>query len=151
MSFAYTRFKQDLGRGLVNFQEAGADIRVALVGTSTTADTEQDTALMNAFTTLDEHTGGGYVRKTVDTQVFNEDLANNRGEFDGLDITWTALNSTGTTSGTNDVAGILVYRHVTNDTDSVPIAYIDTGGLPKATNGGDFTITWNAEGILQVT
>ena len=45
-----------------------------------------------------------------------------------------------------------MYREGTSDdTDAVLIAYIDSGGFPVVTNGGDLTIAWNAEGILQLT
>ena len=146
MSFAYTRFTQDLGRGLVNLQEAGADIRVILVMSNTTADTERDVATISAFATLDEYDGANYVRKALALQTFDEDQPNDRSEFDASDIQWAALGV-----GTRQAVGMIVFRFVTNDTDSVPICYIDTGGFPFDGNGGNIDVAWNAQGILQVT
>jgi len=99
-----------------------------------------------------ELTGTGYTaghgnsgRKTLAAKAFSTDDANDRGEFDDTaDITWTAI-----TAGT--AAAAIIHRVGTaDDTTALLIAYIDTGGFPVVTNGGDFTIQWNAEGILQL-
>jgi len=42
----------------------------------------------------------------------------------------------------------IIFKQGAADTDSELIAYIDSGGFPKATNGGDLTIQWNANGIV---
>jgi len=127
--------------------EAANDVRVMLVMTNTTADTDQDAANIAAITTLDEYDGAAYVRKALANQVTNQDDPNNRGEFDADDITWTALGA-----GTRQAAGMVVYRHVDGTAaNDLPIAYIDTGGFPFSGNGGNVTVTWNAEGIIQTT
>jgi len=46
--------------------------------------------------------------------------------------------------------GAVVYKHVTNDADSIPIAYVDDVDAIK-TMVGTLTVSWNAEGILQIT
>jgi len=145
-SFVYTNAKELMLKGDLDFDEAGNDMRVALVMTNTTADTEKDKALMNAFTTLDECDGANYVRKALATQVVSEDAGGLRGEFSADPVTWTALGV-----GTRQVQGLILYKHVTNDADSIPVAWIDTGGFPFWGNGGDVTYTPNAEGILQTT
>ena len=125
----------------------GADIRLALLMTNTTADTEEDKEFVSGFTTLDEMDGANYVRKALASEAIETDTTNNRGEFSGTSpVTWTALGA-----GTRQVAGILLYKHVTNDADSIPVAWIDTGGFPITANGGDLTVTINAEGLVQVT
>lgn len=145
-SLAYTPFKTNLMKGSFDMQEAGNDIRVALLMTNTTADTEEDAEFVATFATLDEMDGANYVRKNLGTQAVNMDTVNNRGEFDAVDVTWTALGA-----GTRSIAGFLVFKFVTNDAASPNIAFIDSGGFPIAANGGDLTIQFNAEGILQVT
>lgn len=144
MSFVYTPAKTKLLGGLLDFDTH--DMRVLLVMTNTTADTEQDDEFVGTIVTLDEMDGANYVRKALASEAINEDAANNRAEFDAADVTWTALGA-----GTRQVAGAVLYRHVTNDADSPIIAYIDTGGFPFTASGTDVTITWNAEGILQAT
>ena len=145
-SFVYTHAKALLLQGGLNFLEAGQDMRVMLVMTNTTADTDQDVENIADITTLDEYDGANYVRKALANQAVNEDAANNRGEFDADDVTWTALGA-----GTRQAQGMVLYRHVTNDADAILVAFIDTGGFPFSGNGGNVTVTWNAEGILQAT
>ena len=145
-SFFYTPFKEKLFRGEINFQEAGDDIQVLLVDSTSTAPTEEDTEFLSGFTTLGELAGTGYVRKALATQTANEDLANNRAIFDASDITWTALGADNA-----QATAAVVFKQVTNDTDSPVIAYIDTGGFPIQPNGGDITVQFNANGIFTVT
>ena len=141
-NFAYTHALALLLKGDIDFEND--DIRVMLIDSTTTADTEKDVSFIGDFSTLGELSGTGYVRKALGTQVVNQDDPNDRGEFDAADIVWTAINA-----GT--AQAMLIYKHVTNDADSIPIAYVDTGGFPISTSGGDVTIQWNAQGILQAT
>jgi hypothetical protein len=83
---------------------------------------------------------GGAGRKTLTTKTFSEDDANDRGEMDCDDITWTAINA-----GT--AAAAIVIREGGSDAASELIAYIDSG-FPKTTNGGDLTLQINAEGLF---
>jgi len=117
--------------------------------TNTTADTEADKQFISGgtgFTTLDEADGANYVRKALADEAVTADEANDRGEFDATDVTWTALGV-----GTRQYAGLVVFKFVTNDADSIPIYWIDSGGFPFWGNGGNVTAQWNAEGIGQVT
>lgn len=85
----------------------------------------------------------GTGRKSLANKATTQDDTNDRGEFDNtVDTTWSAVN--GFTAN-----AAIIYKRGTADTDSVLIAYIDTGGFPVTANGGDITIQWNAEGILQ--
>lgn len=146
MSFVYTNAARAILAGEIDL--ASDDIRILLVMTNTTADTDRDVATIGAIGTLDEFDGSGYSRKTLASKTVAADNANDRGEFDAADISWNAVQA-----GTRDIAGIVVYRHVTDDSNSVPLAYIDAdaaGLLPTFTpNGGDIIVTWNVEGILQ--
>ena len=144
MSHVYTPAKAKLLSADLDLN--AHDIRLILCMSNTTADTDQDAEFVGSITTLDEMDGANYVRKALANEAVNTDNANNRGEFDADDVTWTALGA-----GTRQVAGVVIYRHVTNDADSSLIAYIDSGGFPFSANGGDVTIAWNAEGILQAT
>lgn len=145
-NFVYNEAKRAIAAGEMNFAEAGIDMRVILVMTNTTCDTEDDVNFIDDWTTLDEYDGASYARQAIGTQVINEDVANNRAEIDGVDVTFTSLGV-----GTRQAQAAIIYKHVTNDADSVPICFIDTGGFPFDGNGGDVTIQWNAEGILQIT
>jgi hypothetical protein len=145
-SFVYTPAKTALLNADIDFG-APNDIRALLVMTNTTADTEQDVANIADFTTLDEYDGSGYSRATLAGEVVNEDAANNRAEFDANDFNF----GTTVAAGTRQAAGMVIYKHVTNDADAILLAYIDTGGFPVAGGGGAFNVTVNAEGLLQAT
>jgi hypothetical protein len=84
----------------------------------------------------------GAGRKTLANADVTTDKANDRAEFDADDLTWTALGSGAT------IAGAILIKEGTSDTNSRLIAYIDV--TDTATNGGDITLQFNAQGILQL-
>lgn len=140
MSFVYTKaITKILTSGLT-----GLDLRMMLVMTNTTADTEEDTEFIAGFTTLDEMDGASYARQALANEAINEDLANDRAEADADNPTFATLGA-----GTRDVAGAIVYVHATTDADSWPLGYIDDI-FPFTANGGDLTVNLNAEGWLQL-
>lgn len=146
-SFGFTYAKAKLLSADIDLD--ADDIRMLMVMSNTTADTEKDAQFIsgaNGITTLDECDGENYVRKELEGEAVAADEENDRGEFDANDFTWTALGV-----GTRQNVGLLLYKHVATDADSIPIAYIDTGGFPFDGNGGNVTIQFNAEGILQAT
>jgi len=140
-NFWYTRAARDLGRGTLNLHTGGDDIRARICMTNTTCDTEQDTTFLDQFTTIDVSDGSGYVEGVLDNEVFNEDQPANQGQFDADDETWTALGV-----GTRAIAGVLIYKFVTNDAASIPIIWIDTPAPPNS-NGGNWTIQFHLDGI----
>ena len=151
--FAFTFGKQALGRGVFNL--VSADIRFILCMTQTTATvndgTGVDAATISAIT-LDEFDGGANHppsfanRELLLGTEFDADTANNRAEFDATNHTVASIPA-----GTRDIKGIIVYYHVTNDAASIPLVWIDSGGFPFSANGGSLVLSWNAEGIFQIT
>ena len=143
-SFLYTFAAAEILKGNIDF--VADDIRVLMVMTNTTIDTEKDKTTISAFTTPDFMDGANNARKALANQAVVADDPNDRGEFDADDpTTWSALGV-----GARDVQAVLLYKHVTNDTDSVPIAYLDTGGFPFGASGADVDIAFNVEGIMQL-
>jgi hypothetical protein len=143
MSFAYTPAKYGIARSTLTWHTS--DIRVLLVMSNTTADTDQDAATISGIGTLDEYNGASYARKTFAGIATNEDDPNNRAEMDADDITWSTLGV-----GTRQAVGMVVYKFVTNDADSIPILFIDSGGFPFDGNGSNVAVAWNGEGIAQL-
>lgn len=122
------------------------DIRAALLMTNTTADTEVDAMnFIASYTTLDECDATGYARVALTGEAVNTDDANNRSEFDANDASFTGLGG----DATRAVQGVLIFKFVTNDADSIPIAFIDFASDIPAT-ATQIDIPWNAEGILQL-
>lgn len=89
------------------------------------------------------HAGSG--RLTLASKTVTVDKVNDRAEFDAADVTWTGIDA-----GTAAQATLL-HEAGADDTTTNVIANIDSGGFPITTNGGDLTIQWNAEGIIQAS
>lgn len=142
-SVIYNEFKRASAAGEIDLN--ADDIRAALLMTNTTADTENaGIAVIADFTTLDEFDAAGYARLALASEAVNKDDANNRAEFDALDLSFTGLGG----DATRDAQGVLIFKHVTDDTDSIPIAFVDfTADVPKEASQID--VPWDAEGILQ--
>lgn len=125
---------------------AAADVRLALVMSNTTCDTEIDTLINPAdYTTLDECNATGYARATLASEVVAADDANNRGEYDAANVSITGLGG----DASRDIIGCLLIEHV-DGTNANDLAgpYIEFASvIPKETTS--VTIPWNAEGILQ--
>lgn len=148
-SHLFNKFKQ---RSAAAEIDLNADaIYVALCMTNTTADTENDgDSEVGDLTTLDECDGTNYVRKELANIAVNLDDTNDRAEFDADDVTWTALGN-----GTRELAGALVYKDADDDGDSADdasnplIAWIEFASTVNP-GGANFSIQWNAEGIIQL-
>lgn len=149
----YNRGKKEVMDGTIDL--VNDTIKVMLVTSGYTPNADHDfvddgVSGASARPGQNELTGTGYQagfggtgRKTLGTKAVTEDDANDRAEFGAANLTWSAIDA-----GT--AAAAIVYKHLTNDGASVLIAFIDTGGFPKVTNGGDLNVNWNAEGILQI-
>jgi hypothetical protein len=121
-------------------------LRVMLVTSAYTPDADDAHIGIVAGARAAELSGSGYTAdgELLSNRVVTQDDGNDRAEFDDTaDMTWTAISA-----GT--AAAAVVYLDSGTDSTSWPICYIDTGGFPVVTNGGDLTIQWNAEGILQL-
>lgn len=161
MSVIYNRAKQLLLDSSIDL--TGDTLRVALIATDSNGNVDYTPSIDDehyvshvfgsqgngAATELDDSSGTNYERKTLSTTPITEDDSNDRAVFDGDDITWSLLDTP------RDVAGVLLYKQVGSD-DSTPgddpvIAYFDGPDFPKATNGSDFTVSWDADGIIHGT
>jgi len=119
----------------------GTDTIMCLLNSSSyTFDPDHDTV---DNVDANELSGTGYVRKTLASKTVTVDDTNDEVRFDAADITWTGANF-----GT--VAGAVVYKFVTNDTDSVPLVWAELTS-PAVTNGGDFTLQWSSDGVFKAT
>lgn len=85
---------------------------------------------------------GGAGRKTLASKTVTQDDTNDLAVFDAADVTWTAINA-----GT--VAYAAVVKEVTSNADSPVLAIIDVSP-DVATNGGDWTLQWGAQGVIKL-
>ena len=149
-SRVYNKAKQSTAKADIDLDTG--PIWVALLCTNTTADTENDgISVVSNFTTLDETDGSNYVRKELANLAVNLDDANDRAEFDADDVTWLALGN-----GTRQIQGVLIYKDADDDGDPADDALNPVFGWIEFSatinpGGSDFTISWNVEGISQLT
>lgn len=135
----YNNFMEELMKGTIDLSTD--DIRVRLCMTNTTCDTEEEVATLSGFTTLDTCDGSGYADQALANEAVSIDATNDRAKFDADDTVFSSLGA-----GTRNTQGVLVYKFVTDDTDSIPLMWIDFANQVVHT-GSDFTIAWNADGI----
>jgi hypothetical protein len=81
---------------------------------------------------------GGSGRKAIDTPTVTNP-GSNQTRYDAANPTWTTLG-TGAT-----ITQAIVVKEVTADTSSPLIVNLNFTGVP--TNGGDFTVSYHANGI----
>lgn len=139
--------KEQLLSGLIDLAAGGDDIRIALLMSNTTAGTQNDSGILDLadITTLDRCDSTGYSDAALANEsVTRNDHAVNTANFDGDDVTFTALNS----DASRAIRGVLVYKFVTDDTDSIPIAFLEYAS-DKTPDDSDFVVKFHADGILK--
>lgn len=134
----YNAFKKRLLDGNLNF---GSDtIKVALVTSSYTPNIDShdffDDITNEASGT--GYTAGGATLASAATSVDNTD---DEGVFDAADVTWSSASVA--------AAGAVLYKSTGTASTSPLIGYVDFGSTYTATSG-NFVITWNAEGIINI-
>jgi len=132
-SFVTNRGARDLSVATSGTQIVWASdtIKARLVASSFTPD--KDNTSMTGYTQIGTD-------QTLGSKTFTEDTTNDRIVYDAADPTWTAV------AGGSTVGWIAIFKFVTNDAGSTPIAILDIADT--ATNGSDITIVFNASGIF---
>lgn len=135
----YNSFKQKIMDGSIDLDTD--TIKVALVTSSYTP--SQDDHEDYADITNEVANGNGYATQgaTLANGAVTKDNTDNEGVFDADDVTWAASSIT--------ARGAIVYKDSGTDSTSWFICYLDFGA-DKTSSSGNFTITWNAEGIVNL-
>jgi len=120
------------------------DLRILLVMSNTTADTEEDAVFLDDLTTLDECDGASYARQVATGAALTKDEPNNRTVFTLDNPVFADLGP-----GTRQVVGAVIVKWVTDPTDS-PLVYYAT--LPPFDPPGspDTTILWDPGGLALI-
>lgn len=140
----YNNFKEQVMEAVFNLLEGQDDVRVALYDNTFTEDQDNDVDMADLTGELSgtgyAHPGGALANQTV-----TQDDTDNEGVFDADDLTFTALDA-----GTIDTLVYLV--NAGSPPINLLIGSVDSAtGLPLTSNGGDVTIAFAAEGILNIT
>lgn len=119
----------------------GSDaIKVALVnGYSVDVDSHD---FFNDIT--NETSGTGYTAggETLTSKTTTQDNTDNEGVFDAADVSWTSSSFSAT--------GAVVYKSTGTAATSPLMYYIDFGGT-ITTSSSDLDLTWNSEGLINIT
>jgi len=140
-SLVYDIAKAGLFNGAIDLDTN--TIKARLVMTNTTCDTENDKTTVSGFTTIDVCDSSGYTDKTLSTLTVTNGGTTSKWTADNL--TWTSLATC-----TRQVQGVMLYKFVTNDAGSTPIAFIQFSSN-KTPDGSDFSVSWDTNGILTIT
>src|SRR5215207_2683365 len=102
-----------------------------------------DTNTTWADVVANEVTGTGYTARgiAIANKTVTKDTTNDRGVFDGDNVTWTGL-SVGTPSHA------VLYKDTGTNATSYLIGY---WAISTASNGGDYTLAFDATGIVLLT
>lgn len=139
----YNVLKLGLAVGDINL---GSDtFKVLLVTDSYTPDIDahEDLADINAIAGAEIANGNGYLTggQTLANVDVDVDLTNDRAFFTADDVTWATATIT--------ARGAIIYKDTGVAATSKLICYKDFGSN-KTASGGDFTIAWDATGILRI-
>ena len=145
-SFVFDYFKAELLKGTVALSGADNDYYVALVNTSAFDTDTTDTSAWNSVSAnWDIGNDSGYnsngytsgVGLGLSGTTVSAALGADEARWDANDVTWA--------SSTIDAYGAVIYR----DSDKLLICAIDFQSV-KSSSNGDFTISWNAQGIINL-
>lgn len=154
---------------LVEFAKGNIDwgndtIKVALMKNTTEYTPDKDnhnflSDILDGGTTGAEFDGSNYTpgfegsgRKTLSNTTAFVDDTDDEAVLDADDVTWSSL---GSSTGGQVVEAVVVFvKGSTDDTDARIIRVFDDSEeteLEKQTNGEDFTWSFDAEGVMNIT
>jgi len=140
-SFIFNNAKLLLANGGIDWD--GDTIKVLLTHTSNPSASDD---YVDDLAAIEPAASGNYARKTLTCDA--PALVGSVAKLDAADLAgasaWGSL-----TSSTNPITGLVVFKDLGGADSANPlIAFIDFADV--TTNGGDLSITWNAEGILKI-
>lgn len=140
----YNSFKSGLMKGEFDLDTGGDTIKVVLVTSAYTPniDTHTQYSHITNQVTGDGYTAGG---ATLANQAVTTNTTNDEGVFDADNVVW---------SDSSIVArGAILYKYIDNggnpDDTSPLICYFDFT-QDYESSSGSFTITWSADGIINL-
>lgn len=132
----YNEFKKELMAGTIDMD--GHTFKVMLV-TGYTPNIDSHNGKSDVVANEESGTGYSAGGATLTTLSITKDTTNDRAKWDADDVTWTGLDV-----GTPSHA--IVYDD-THASDCL-VAYWE---VTTATNGGNYTLQWGANGIILLT
>jgi hypothetical protein len=143
----YNNFKEQVMEAVFNLATGGDTLQITL-HTGYTPNIDSHALWADSGVSSTEYgSGSGYTAggKTLASQDTTQDNTNDRGVFDAADVTWTSL---GALSPATPSHTILWDTTPTSPADPL-ICYWELGST--ATNGGNYTLQFGANGIILLT
>lgn len=138
MSAVYTNGVAAIMNGSVDLLTA--TVKAMLVTSGYTFD-DTDSVVNDVTPGSNELSGAGYSRLTLGSKAVSPDTGAGRTYFQAGNLSWTGINA-----GTADA--VILEVDTGDDATSTLVCYIDDGGFPVLTNGGNLSVTWAAAGIF---
>jgi hypothetical protein len=134
----YNSFKGKIMDGSIDMDTD--TLKVALV-TSTYTPNQDTHDFFDDVT--NEVSGTGYTAggASLASKAVTVDTTDNEGVFDAADVTWSTATIT--------ARGAVLYKSTGTASTSALICYFDFGS-DQSSSASDFTIAWNAEGIINL-
>ena len=135
----YNSFKKNIMNGGIDLDTD--TIKVMLVTSSYTPnqDTHEDRADVTNEVSGTGYTTGG---AEITSKTVTADTTDDEGVFDGADVTWSTATIT--------ARGAVIYLSTGVAANDLLICYLDFGS-DQSSSAADFTIAWNAEGIVNLS
>lgn len=135
----YNRFKKELADG--NIDLVNDTIKLALVTSAYTPDIDTHDFFDDI---TNEVVGTGYVAggAALTTKATTQDNTNDQMDYTADNVTWS--------SSTITARAAVLYKDTGAAATSPLIAYFDFGS-DQSSSSGDFTVQWDAGGILTIT
>lgn len=142
MTDIYNNFKQLLFDGGIDLDTDQIDIALVSDSIAYTPDIDLEETVSDVLdgVVAAEFSDASYTRQTLNVTI-TQDNANNRAVADASDLSFLGLDG-------DAIQGVLVFKQVSDDTNSPLIAYVTSADFPLTANGGDVTIEIDADGLL---
>jgi hypothetical protein len=141
----YPNGLKSLATGLVSFVADSASIKCALMNANFTGG-NQSLSLADYWNDISAYecsAGGGYTSKTVGTTAVAVTSTSNKT------VKFSGAASTVFTTLTHTTRGAVVYKALAAASDSPVLFFLDWGA-DQSPSAGDFTITWNTDGMATI-
>lgn len=134
----YNSFKAYIMDGSIDLDTDTINVMLVTSSYTPNQDTHEDKADVT-----NEVTGTGYTAdgEALASKAVTIDDTDNEGVFDAADVTWG--------SSTITARGAVIYKDTGSAATSLLICYLDFDS-DQSSSSGDFVISWNSEGILNL-
>lgn len=136
----YNNAKEQLFLGALDL--SSDTLKIALMAPTYTPDIDTDVFWVDI--SANEESGAGYTAggATLASKAVAQDNSNDRASFDAANVTWPGLD-------VGTPGWVVLYKDTGNPATSPLVAYWQLGTTPSS--GGDYTLQFNAAGVMLLT